>query len=564
MDRRDFVVRALAPLLSFPVLSGCGRSSAAGSTTTPPTGAEAQVLPAAKSGDVFAVLAATPEPSLAGAALASGQKAAVTCYAFSGDVVSSVIPFAPGTSIGTELVPDRLNSMLATRFSDSGSIVNVAGLPTVDTGSFAASAWVRSATHEAMTVLTITEAGKLVLSIQSQKASGIVLTGESPLQADAATQSAIGVTDGDWHHVLVQGKSGKVTVYVEGFPARAYKFGASPLTLANVGLTFGPWIGDIDDVRLYNRTFAEAALPLLVYRWTQVTPAAPYAERDGAGLVPFNGQMWLLGGWNPDYAPVTNSEVWSSVDGANWTLQAVAPWPSRHCAGWAVFDDRIWVVGGDNLSGNYQNDVWSSPDGITWTKVATTTPWADRDLTIVTTLGGQLWLMGGCKVFENSGNVAYNDVYSTTDGRTWVAQQSSAAWSPRGMMLGHVEMASRMWIIGGGTYDLRTYHNDVWSSADGVTWAVSTVAAPWAERQYHSVATFAGKMWVIGGATEASSGGTSDVWYSPNGALWLQLPATPWPARHAASVCTHNGVLWLTCGSNTAAFNDVWQLNYAP
>ena len=33
------------------------------------------------------------------------------------------------------------------------------------------------------------------------------------------------------------------------------------------------------------------------YPWSQMTPRAAFAGRDGAGLLAFNSRLWLLGGW---------------------------------------------------------------------------------------------------------------------------------------------------------------------------------------------------------------------------------------------------------------------------
>ncbi len=44
------------------------------------------------------------------------------------------------------------------------------------------------------------------------------------------------------------------------------------------------------------------------YEWVNVTNAAAYAPRDGAGALVFKDKMWLLGGWHPGdkkHFPVT-------------------------------------------------------------------------------------------------------------------------------------------------------------------------------------------------------------------------------------------------------------------
>src|SRR5689334_20975411 len=60
------------------------------------------------------------------------------------------------------------------------------------------------------------------------------------------------------------------------------------------------------------------------YEWVKVTEKAEFAPRDGAGALVHDGKMWLLGGWNPGdkkhFPRICNNEVWSSTDGARWTL----------------------------------------------------------------------------------------------------------------------------------------------------------------------------------------------------------------------------------------------------
>ncbi len=75
----------------------------------------------------------------------------------------------------------------------------------------------------------------------------------------------------------------------------------------------------------------------------------------------------------------------------------------------------------------------------------------------------------------------------------------AAWWAPRGMVGGSVAHRNRLWILGGGTYETpntpdRTFHNDVWSSSDGVHWACHNRNAPWTPRQYHGTAVFDDRM----------------------------------------------------------------------
>lgn len=312
------------------------------------------------------------------------------------------------------------------------------------------------------------------------------------------------------------------------------------------------------------------------YRWTPVTREAPFAPRDGAGALVFRDRMWLLGGWNPHdrirFPRLCNSEVWSSADGREWTLELPqAPWEGRHTAGYAVLGERLWILGGDPLQGHYQNDVWCSDDGGDWRLVTDQAPWGPRVLHHTVAYQNRLWVIGGQTlpqfVSSDPREQVYNDVWSSPDGRAWTRVTGSAPWAPRGMIGGSAIFRNRIWLLGGGVYDTpatpaRRFYNDVWSSADGVDWQCHVECAPWPPRQYHHVAGFDDRLWVLGGygysAASNAPGNLNDVWYSSDGTRWHELPGTPWPPRHAASLFVYRDALWLVAGSHMTT--DVWKL----
>ena len=317
------------------------------------------------------------------------------------------------------------------------------------------------------------------------------------------------------------------------------------------------------------------------YEWTQVTAKAAFAARDGAGALTFQGKMWFLGGWNPsdkkNFPRICNNEVWSSADGAAWTLvkrnafldqtfDSTIDWEGRHTAGYAVYKDMLWIVGGDVNQGHYHFDVWNSPDGKTWMLVNKDrpVPWGPRALHYTVVHDGKIWVIGGQTVpqFAKGDEVFYRDVWTTTDGIDWTeVKPKEPFWPQRGMIGGSAVFKGRIWIFGGGTYDTpkiptRKYFNDVWSSADGITWEQHTAAAPWVPRQYHDVAVWDDRLWVLEGFSGANR---NDVWHSADGVTWHEVPKTPWAPRHAASVFVHDGSLWMVAGNNMQS--DVWRLN---
>ncbi len=306
------------------------------------------------------------------------------------------------------------------------------------------------------------------------------------------------------------------------------------------------------------------------YRWNSVNANADFAARDGAGALVFDGQMWLLGGWNPGdpahFPRKCNSEVWSSTGGAAWTLvNRAAPWEPRHTAGYVVHRGQMWVIGGDPLQGHYQDDVWRSRDGVRWERVCERVPWASRALHYTVAFDDRIWVMGGQTVpqFAPAAEAFYNDVWSSEDGVSWTRVAEHAPWEPRGMIGGGAVFQGRIWLLGGGTYDTpgtpaRRFYNDVWSTADGVRWKRHTERAAWPPRQYHEVAVFDNRLWVLEGWNRSNR---NDVWYSSDGVEWHELRGTPWAPRHAASVFVFKDALWMVAGNNMTP--DVWRLTRA-
>jgi hypothetical protein len=497
----------------------------------------------------------------------------VAYYPFNGNAVNENGRGFNGTRYAVTPTTDRFgNADSAYAFDGVQSYIE---LPTglgPFTPPYALGFWVQSSAQGTMTAFSVNKGDPLSADLSFTFNAGSALS----VSIDGSAPSSItygvpgGLTDGTWHFIFLQRVDTAYELYVDGVPRGSMQNSTAILT-SDCAICFGRragtpanfWSGAIDDPQIWamSQSTPFTAPEIVALMQLQFLP------HDGVGALVFQNKMWMLGGWNPNYPLPTTNEVWSSTDGSNWDFVCDAPWQRRHMAGWLVYNDRLWVVGGDDNTGSYQNDVWSSADGLNWVRVTDSVPWADRATQIVTVFNNLMWLMGGQTVnldpdVQTSG-VVYNDVYSSADGISWTLVTPNAGWSPRGQIIGNVVYGGKMWIIGGGTYDVRTYLNDVWNSPDGATWTQVTAAAPWAGRQFHNIAVFADKMWVIAGGTAADEGGSTDVWYSTDGENWVNLPDTPWTYRHAASVWVFQNALWFGCGSSAAVYNDIWKLSYA-
>ena len=105
-----------------------------------------------------------------------------------------------------------------------------------------------------------------------------------------------------------------------------------------------------------------------------------------------------------------------------------------------------------------------------------------------------------------------------------VSALADAPWAARDRF-GAVYFQNKIWVLGGSCgssfHGYQTLYNDVWSSADGVTWEQMMVNAPWSPRCFHSssVLVWKNQIWIFGGDKSYTSS-VMDVWASPDGIDW--------------------------------------------
>ena len=210
------------------------------------------------------------------------------------------------------------------------------------------------------------------------------------------------------------------------------------------------------------------------YRWVEVTANAAYAARDGAGALVFDDRMWLLGGWHSrdkeNFPRVCNNEVWSSLDGATWSLEKpntflddsfdpARDWEGRHTAGYVVHEDKMWIIGGGICIYHpfkAYNDVWATADGKNWEKITDQAPWPPRIWSSSAVYKNRLWLLTGFQAEPTWNN--FDDVWYSSDGGDWNELVTETKWSPRHEVSVYV-FDDKLWAVGGNAWPLQ---NDVW------------------------------------------------------------------------------------------------------
>ncbi|MEQ1646335.1 MAG: hypothetical protein ABL959_22975, partial [Pyrinomonadaceae bacterium] len=143
------------------------------------------------------------------------------------------------------------------------------------------------------------------------------------------------------------------------------------------------------------------------YRWSNVTPAANYPQG-------YNYPVYIFGDW----MVALNNGAWLSKDGKRW-VKTELPDSGLNSAyqKYVQFNGSIYALGA--LSGNYER--------------FSITP----------------------------------KILRTTDLNKWetVSERSNI---PQRVFYGLTVFNGKMWMLGG--YDGTNYHNDVWTSVDGVHW----------------------------------------------------------------------------------------------
>ena len=277
------------------------------------------------------------------------------------------------------------------------------------------------------------------------------------------------------------------------------------------------------------------------------------------------------------FSSKNRNDVWSSLDGEVWRRQTEdAGWTVRVRGAAVSHNGLLYVLGGYDSSNSdlvkrHLNDVWSSVDGRNWTLRNDNSPWSARDQFQAVSHNGRLYVLSGSSNhYISQSDVYRRDVWSSVDGEDWT-RDSDKAWGGGGRRraLGAVSHNGRLYVMGGhrnGTY------KDVWSSVDGKgTWSFEGYAE-WPRRNHFEVVSHNGRMYVIGGDSSGISGHLGDVWSSADGKNWVQEKANTdagWGKRSRLQAMSYNGLLYVVGGryktvdeegkiSNNINADDVW------
>lgn len=251
--------------------------------------------------------------------------------------------------------------------------------------------------------------------------------------------------------------------------------------------------------------------------------------------------------------------------------------------GYTPSDYEVW---GETGNGYGINTVWSSEDGETWTKVnegaSDEQKFTARTNASVANLNGDLYLTGGYSVGFGAPQGAMNDVWKSTDG--------GATWSTLDAQFGEDFVAradsklivykDELYLIGGRTKFPYNYFNEIYKSADGISWTKVDVAAPFAARASFSCFVYNDRMYVLAGLgnKEVTEGETTtsvdvfynDLWVSEDGGVnWTEMKTGALPegfaARYGQAIVVDGNTIHIFGGNGQDAegsakvYTDAWK-----
>jgi hypothetical protein len=291
-------------------------------------------------------------------------------------------------------------------------------------------------------------------------------------------------------------------------------------------------------------------------KWESKPGEAPFAPRRAAAAVVFKGRLWMIGGNAQRHKNMSESDVWSTEDGAAWKEEShKAAFDGRSGQVVLAFKDKLWMIGGignkDPINtgggGLAESSVWRSSDGKKWEMVIEKAAFKRRSGHSGLVFKDAMWVMGGWVGGEHQKS---HEVWRSKDGKTWELISSDA---PLGRALVFKE---KIWIFGSKA--------EIWNSGDGKDWQRLSDNADYGPREYMAITEHAGRLWMAGGREErkpiggytGSSAHKKDLWMSEDGLKWVrQEKDCEIFNRWDPCFISYKDKLWFFCGFYK---NDVW------
>lgn len=292
------------------------------------------------------------------------------------------------------------------------------------------------------------------------------------------------------------------------------------------------------------------------YKWIEVTKNAEYKTGYNYPLYSLKNKIWAF----------HSEEIFSSADeGKTWQKEKL-PSIRRdiYQSHYVRFGDAIYAFGrntGNYERMNFQPVVSRTTDFKKWEVLSEKSNIPGRIFIDIVQFKGKLWLLGG-----SDSKAYFNDIWNSADGITWTRVVEKAPWAERNTYGKVLVFKNKLWLFGGGKTDQPPFE-DVWNSDDGVTWTRV------AERMYSqpvlggTPVVYDDKIWLLG--VNRNDTFSNGMLVSADGKTWEERSA-PWTPRGGIAATVHNGKLIMTGGKYSVTengqirfiySNDVWYMS---
>lgn len=292
-----------------------------------------------------------------------------------------------------------------------------------------------------------------------------------------------------------------------------------------------------------------------------ITEDAAYGARKAAGVEVFDDKIWVIGGRND--ADVALTDIWSSDDGENWTLEGDLPFSGIYGHELIAFNGKLWIYGGIS-EGILSNKIFSSEDGIAWVEETETTPFIQYQFSKFEVLGDKIFRIAGY-----SGDIddlsPERYVYSSIDGLNWNLEIENHGFDTKYSF--QLESLNENLYSFEPNPDLDIEEISTRTSTDGINWS-SPAVSDIRERGINSIRTVVLNGKIVLMTTPVDGPNLNSTFYeSSTGVDWVSATTIDSVPIRAIfySLVNLNGELFAIGGTQRSSFsttnNTVWKLN---
>lgn len=287
-----------------------------------------------------------------------------------------------------------------------------------------------------------------------------------------------------------------------------------------------------------------------------LTQNAAFSKRSFSSTTVFKDKIWVIGG--KDESDTILSDIWSSPDGLNWTLETDAsPFGPINAQSVIVFNNKMWMYSGYN-NGLLNNKIWSTEDGINWVEETNDTMWNrvpfyGQNATTMFIFDNMIWRFAAYD--GSTGDLTTErNIWNSSDGKNWTLVSENHGFDQKyGMEV--IPFQGKLIGIEGSTLSSNKF-TKIWQSSNGIDWEVIAENLPFEFGYYSEAQILDDKLYMTAG------GGYSELWFTEDGINWQQaIQEKEYPSRYAnATVVFQNKIHIVGGGTHTDAYNDVWTL----